>query len=280
MSHDRVEPSIAKSGLVLAAVLVVSVAAGAESPDPRLFDDYNFKLEGSWVAMNTAVRLDSKTLGMGTELRFEDDLNLDANKLLPSLSFEWQISDRHRLGARWQDISRDSNSQALKEIQWGDEIIPIDSDIRLAFDVTQYSVDWTYYPWVRERWAAGFGLGLRVLEISAELTWSLQGGALAEGAEAASVTGPLPYVNFEYRRLLSDKWRFEAGLGWLDVTIDDISGGQWLGKVGAEYLLGEHWAIGARFNMSTIDVDSEGEEFLGHVDFDINDFSVFGRFRF
>jgi hypothetical protein len=145
MSHDRVEPSIAKSGLVLAAVLVVSVAAGAESPDPRLFDDYNFKLEGSWVAMNTAVRLDSKTLGMGTELRFEDDLNLDANKLLPSLSFEWQISDRHRLGARWQDISRDSNSQALKEIQWGDEIIPIDSDIRLAFDVTQYSVDWTYY---------------------------------------------------------------------------------------------------------------------------------------
>ncbi len=117
----------------------------------------------------TEIRLDSEALGRGTTLNFEDDLDLDPSKTIPTLSFEWQIARKHKLGVRWQDISRDSSSQALTEIHWGDEIIPIDADISLGFDITQYFVDYAYYPWVKERWAAGFGLGLRLMTLQATL---------------------------------------------------------------------------------------------------------------
>jgi hypothetical protein len=265
--------------VALGALALAALPAEAQRDVEPLFDTFNLKLEGSWVALSTEVRLDSKESGRGTTLTFEDDLNLDSSKTVPSLAFEWQISHRNRLGVRWQDIDRDSSSQALTEFRWGDEVVPVDAAVTLSFDVTQYAIDWTYYPWVRERWAAGFGLGLRVLEIGATLEWQeLNSGS--GGAESSSVTGPLPYVNFEYRRLLGEHWRMTAGLGWLDVTVEDISGGQWLARASLEYLLGERWAFGGSVNLSTIDADAESADFIGSIAFDVNDVSLFARVRF
>jgi hypothetical protein len=271
--------------LVALAVGVFAPCAEAQRDYEPLFDRFNLKLEGSWVGLNTEVRLDSELAGTGTTLSFEDDLNLDGSKTIPTLAFEWQVARRHRLGVRWQDISRDSTAQALTEIRWGDEVIPIDARIQLGFDLTQTFVDWTYYPWVREKWAAGFGLGFRLLQVSAGLTWEQQ--QIGDGRDSADGTGPLPYLYGEYRRLLGDHWRVHAGLGWLYVEIEDIKGGQVIARLGGEYLLGERWGFGAAFNYSTIDVDwgglqtDEGDSVLtAAIKMDISDFSVFVRLRF
>jgi hypothetical protein len=268
------------------AVLLLSVAtpAAAQRGYEPLFDKFSLRLEGSWISTSTSMRLDSELLGRGTTLDFEDDLDLAANQTIPSLSFDWQIAKRHKLAVRWQDLSRNSSSQALEEINWGDEVIPINADISLGFDVTQYFVDYAYYPWVKESWAAGFGLGVRVMELSATLAWAEED---LEGSTEAQGTGPLPYLYFEYRRLFSDDWRFVAGLGWLSVKVEDIEGSQWVGRAGIEYLVGEHWGFGAAFNLATIDVDWKGLEtvsgeslYTGAIELDVNDVSLFARFRF
>jgi len=268
------------------AVLLLSVAtpAMAQRGYEPLFDKFSLRLEGSWLSTSTQIRLDSELLGRGTTLDFEDDLDLDASSTIPSLSFDWQIAKRHKLGVRWQDLGRNSTSQALEEIHWGDEVIPINADISLGFDVTQYFVDYTYYPWVKESWAAGFGFGLRVMELSATLAWAEED---LEGSTEAKGTGPLPYLYFEYRRLFSDNWRFVAGLGWLQVKVGDIDGGQRVGRAGIEYLAGRHWGFGAAFNLATIDVDWQGLEteegeslYTGAIDMNVSDVSLFARFRF
>jgi hypothetical protein len=272
--------------VLVVLLLGISAPAEAQRDFEPLFDKFNLRVEGSWVGLSTHIRLDSEVLGRGTTLNFEDDLDLDGNKMIPTVAFEWQIARKHKVGIRWQDISRDSSSQALTEIQWGDEIIPIDARLSLGFDITQTFVDYAYFPWVKERWAAGFGLGIRVMDIAASLEWNEEN--IGEGGDTdAKGTGPLPYLYFEYRRLFSDHWRFKAGLGWLQVKIDDIDGGQWVGRVDIEYLLGRHWGFGAAINIATIDVDWAGvqtrqeEDILtAALDMDINDFSVFVRFRF
>jgi hypothetical protein len=224
-------------------------------------------------------------LGRGTTLSFEDDLNLGDRETIPTLAFEWQIARKHKLGVRWQDITRDSSSQALTEIQWGDEIIPIDADIALGFDISQAFIDYAYYPWVKERWAAGFGIGFRWMDLQATLSYRDEENEI-EGSTDVKGSAPLPYLYFEYRRLFSEKWRFITGLGWLYISIDDISGGQWIGRAGIEYLAGKRWAFGAAVNLSNIDVDwdavtTEEEDILNLVlDMGINDVSVFVRVRF
>lgn len=270
---------------VLIALLVVSVAvpAAAQGLYEPLFDRFNFKLEGSWVGLKTAIRLDSSlTEGDGTTLRFEDDFGLSSGEVVPSVSFEWQVGRRHRLAARWQDIDRSSSTQVLTEIQWGDETIPIDANISIAFDITTYAVDYTYYPWIKERWAGGFGIGFRILDITTVLV--VDQIELEEGINASA---PLPYINFEYRRKLSEKWRLKAGLGWLDVTFGDISGSQYIGRLAFEYQTRKRWGFGAAVNLSSIDIDweglsnEEGQNVLsGHLDFDINDISLYVRIRF
>ena len=264
--------------ILVAAALATVTPAEAQRDYQPLFDKFNFRVEGSWVGLSTEVRLDSKTLGKGTTLSFEDDLNLGSGMAIPSLAFEWQIARKHRLGVRWQDISRDSSAQALTEIQWGDETIPIDADITLAFDTTQFYIDYTYFPWVKDRWAAGFGIGFRVMDISSTLTWEEQ--VIGGGSGTAEGTAPLPYLYFEYRRLFSDHWRFATGLGWLYIEVGDIKGGQWIARASIEYLLGKRWAFGASVNLASIGVDWEGDEFLGRFDSDVNDISLFARIRF
>lgn len=274
---------------IVALTLLLAVCAPAEAQrefEP-LFDKFNFKGELSWVGMKTQIGLFEQDSGDGGVLNFEDDLNLGDQKTIPSLDFEWQISKRHRLAARWQDLNRGSNAQALTDIEWGDEVIPVNADISLSFDTTQVFVDYTFYPWVKDRWAGGFGLGLRWMDLGTALRWRLDTGQVVEGSQELDVSAPLPYINFEYRRLLTANWRLVLLVGWLDVTIGDVGGGQWVGKAGIEYLFGKRWAVGGAINMATIDVDADNVQgdlelitLRATLDMDIWDVSIFGRVRF
>jgi len=275
--------------LTVCAVVLVSVAKPAEAQrvyEP-LFDKFNFKGELSWVGLKTEIGLFHQELDLGGTLNFEDDLDLGDKQSVPSLDFEWQIAKRHRLAARWQNLNRDSTTQALTDIEWGDEVIPVDADISLSFDTTQLFVDYTYYPLVKETWALGVGLGFRWLDLAANLSWRLESGEVEEGTQEADVSAPLPYIYAEYRLLLGDNWRMILGGGWLDVTIGDVGGGQWIGRASFEYLLGRRWAVGVAGNIATIDVDWDDikdDDGLGTlnatIDMDIWDISLFGRIRF
>jgi hypothetical protein len=261
-------------------VLNVAPAAAQGTAEP-LFDTFNFKFEGSWVKTATTIRLDSKILGEGTTLSFEDDLELPENEIVPSLSFEWQFGRRHRLGVRWQDVNRDSTTQVLEEIEWGGEIIPIDANVALGYDIRTLSADYTYYPWIKQRWAGGVGLGFRVMGLQTTLTVD---ETQLEGEVKG--TAPLPYINFEYRRMFSENWRVKAQLGWLAVKIDDIEGGQQIGRLAGEYITDRRWGFGAALNYSNIDVDWDNidsplqdDALMAVIDLDINDFSLYVRIR-
>ena len=263
-------------------VLASTPSVAAQGIEDPLFDRFNFRLEGSWLALGTTIRLDSATIGKGTTLNFEDDLGLDSTKIIPTLSFEWQISRKHRIGARWQDITRDSTSQVLEDIQWGDEIIPIDADVTLGFDIAQTFVDYTYYPWVKENWAGGVGLGFRHMDLLTVL--SVNDVTLEDQIDVAA---PLPYVNFEYRTMLGKSWRFKAQLGWFYLSLGDVSGGQWIGRIAAEYITDRRWGFGLALNGSAIGVDWSGLENPGgeneldaRIDIDIDDVSLYVRIRF
>ena len=263
---------------------LAAVPAEAQRDYEPLFDKFNFQVEASWVNISSEIRLDSEILGEGTTLNFEN-LGLAADKTIPTLAFQWQIAKRHRVGVRWQNINRTSTTHVEDEIHWGDEIIPIDATLNLDFDVTQTFVDYAYYPWVKERWAAGFGLGFRWMDFKTDLTWEGLNTA-DDGRSQSAASGPLPYLYFEYRRLFSDHWRFITGLGWLGVKVGDIDGTQWVGHAGIEYLAGKRWSFGAAFNLATVNVDwagievDQGNLLNGALTWDIDDVSVFARVRF
>jgi hypothetical protein len=264
--------------LVVVAVALVGLPVRAQVREP-LFDTFNFKLEGSWVGVATTIRLDSEVFGRGTTLSFENDLGLPDNDIVPSLSFEWQVSRRHRLGVRWQDVKRDSTTQVLQEIEWGGEIILIDANVTLGFDIRTIA---TCYPWLKDRWAGGFGIGFRVMDLKTALT--VDNIELEEHVDGIA---PLPYINFEYRRIIGERWRVKAEFGWFEVKIGDIKGGQYIGRLAGEYITSKRWGFGAALNYSNIAVDwddidkgpVEDDVLKATIDLDINDISLYFRVR-
>ena len=273
----RIVPFFASLALALSAAPLA--AQGVHEP---LFDTFNFKFEASWVNTSTTIRLDSETLGEGTTLSFEDDLGLPDKEFVPSLSFEWQVGRRHRLGVRWQDLDRDSSTQVLEEIHWGGEIIPVEADVTLGYDIRTLSVDYTYYPWVKEKWAGGFGVGFRVMGL--QTTLAVDDTEL-EGQ--VNGTAPLPYFTFEYRRMLGERWRVKAQIGWLELKIGDIRGGQYIGRLAGEYITTRRWGFGAAVNYSKVDLDWDNIDGLieedalnAKIKLNINDISLYVRIRF
>jgi len=260
-------------------LLLPQLASSQEYP---LFDKFSLRLGASQNFLNTSVRLDSKKLGIGTEIDFEDDVDLASDEFTPDLGFQWHFRPRQEIGVYWSDLDRSSATLAAKEIRFGDLVIPLEGRVLVGFDITTYRVGYTYFPLVKDRLAVGVGGGVRVLDITTSLTLEVLPGEIPPlvVAEAADVTGPLPFVNAEVRYGVSPHWRFASSLGYFDVTIGDVKGTQVILDAEIENLVGDHFSWGFSGNYSAVDIDSETEDFLGHAQLDIGFVRLFVKGRF
>lgn len=260
-------------------LLLAASAVPVPAQDFELYDTLSIALEGSWVGLGTTIRVDSKTLGKGTELDLESDLNLGDNKTIPSLSLEWRPWQRHRFGMFWKEVDRSSTAQALEEIRFEDEVIPVGAEVALGFDIAEYGVAYTYILRPRERSSFGFGGGLRVLELKTTLFARLEGQEVREWSSDAQVTGPLPFVGVEFRYMFSPRVRFQTDLGVFYVKIDDVEGAQALVRACIEHLTFDNVGFGFGIGGSTVRLEAEDDSWTGKANLDIFDVRVFVRIR-
>lgn len=266
--------------VVVAFVVGMAGAATGGAQEYELYDRFSVALEGSWVDLGTVIRVDNSELDRGTELDLESDLDLDSSKTVPSLSVEWRPWKRHRFGFFWKDVDRSSTSQALEEIRFGDIVVPVEANVELGFNISEYGVAYTYVLRPRERSSFGFGGGLRVLELSTSLSARLEGQEEEFYQESdASVTGPLPFLGVEYRHMFSEKLRLQADLGYFYIEVDNIKGGQGLLRTSIEHLTFEHFGFGLGFDASRVKLDAEKESWHGEAELDIYDVRLFLRVR-
>ena len=125
MEYNRMRAGrISISTALFALFLTTLAAAPVSAQEYPLIDKFSHSLSGANAGLSTEIRLDSRSLGQGTSLNFEDDLGLDANKIIPQVSFQFRLGRRHVFDGAWSKADRNSTSQALDEIRFGDIVIP------------------------------------------------------------------------------------------------------------------------------------------------------------
>ena len=104
---------------------------------------------------------------------------------------------------------------------------------------------------------------------------------------AAMISGGFEKCSTILRKTGPDFWVYRSALGWLEVKIGDVRGGQYIGRLAGEFVPFRHWGFGVAGNLSTVDVDWQGIESPGEDDelrakiaLDINDISLYIRYRF
>ncbi len=211
--------------IALCLILCPSLLA-AENRDEDLL---NLELGVFLEAFETRVRLDSETLGTGTEINFEDDLGLGKDQNNFRLDGTFRLARKHRLEFGYTSWSRRNDRVIDEEIQFGDETYPVNAELRTSSSTDVYKLAYRYSFVNNDRFEAGISGGLSVFDFGASLDVIAGGGGAS--FESEEVVAPVPLLGGFFDWKINDKLVlrttgeiFELSTGGLDGHMSDLKG--------------------------------------------------------
>jgi hypothetical protein len=239
---------------------------------------------GAGISLNTLdskVRLDSTTSGTGTVIDYETDLGFAKSKFIPNVELQWMPWEQHKFFFAFTQYNRSQTAKVSEVIDFGDLVVPIDATVKGYLDIDEYKFGYMFYPLFRERWALGIGGGLRLLDVATglKIVISPAGFTPLVKEDSAKTTGPLPFINLEYRYVITPKWRLIAGAGYFKAQIGSFKGEQALFGGSIEHLVLKHFSWGIMGDYSFVDVKSKKKDFTGKAKLDIGRVGLFAKFR-
>lgn len=210
---------------------------------------------------NTEGRLDSETLGLGTVIDAEDDLGLDSSDTVVRLDAYYRFNRRHRIDFSVFDLSRDATATIDRSIQFGDEIFDINSTIFSEFDLSIYKIAYTYSFLQRDNGYLGVIGGLYVASTDISLIESNTGQFESDG-----LTAPLPVIGLRGDYQLMPRLLLRSSAELFAVNFDNVDGSLFDIYIGLNYRFHDNFAVGLGYNSVSVDIDADGSDFKGALD--------------
>jgi len=108
-----------------ALALMLPALATAQGPDNENPDRFSFRIGAqAFTTLTTRLRLDSETLGMGTEIELEDAANLEEHIQVVRLDGTYNFNRRHHADFAYYDIDREGGRSTTQDISFGDVFFP------------------------------------------------------------------------------------------------------------------------------------------------------------
>lgn len=202
-------------------VLKPSEALKPKSLDIASPSTDKFYMRGAFfpASVTTEIQLDSSTGVPGTLLSGEDDLGLDDKVEQVRMDFNIRMARRHNMHLDYFKLNRFSEQPLPRDIDFGDFTFTEGTTFRTKLDWRVLTLTHTYSFIQNERFEAGAGLGIHLIEAQAE---GLEPGT--NNREAASEVGIFPTLSgiFSYR--ISKRFAFTARALWFSAAPDEFDG--------------------------------------------------------
>jgi hypothetical protein len=215
----------------------------------------------------------------GTELVAEDDLGLDDQIEQARIEFDIRMGERNHLRVDYFKLNRFGDVLADQPIDFGDIDYDTGDNIRTTLDWRVLSLTYTYSLFRSERFEAGAGVGLHIIEAKTEVVQpgTLNRERFAEVAPFATIA-----ANGAYR--ISKRWAitargqtFEYSEGGVTGRLSDFHGD-------IQYRWRKNMVVGIgytnlRYELET-NTDNEPGEHPGFFDMNLNGPELFFRASF
>jgi hypothetical protein len=276
-----------KLGTVILLALGSSVALSAEEAVPVAFESLSsrFMLDvgGFFPTLSTKARLDSPTLGRGTEISFEDDLDFSDREALVFGQFTARLATRWRLQLDYIDLSRSTTKTLERQIEWGDDVYEIGATVGAYFDVTIVRLAFGYSFWRKSDWELGATFGAHVMDVGAGLGLRVEsgGGAIDWGTEAdIGGLAPLPNFGLYWAWAFAERWAMSARGDFFAIEIDEFGGNLMAGAVNVHYVVSKNFSIGAGYSVFDLSADVTKTHWNGSFEFGYNGPRLFAGVQF
>ena len=257
------------------AILALVLAPLPGYAQSEIHDRFSISVGAFFTDWGTNVRLDSDTLGTGTDIDFENDLGLRSSSSIFRIDGHYRFNDRHRINFSVFDMSRDANRTIDRDIQFGDIIFAINTDLSASTDLSIYKLAYTYSFLRRESGYLGATFGFYMADSTFRLSERNLGGA-----EISDISAPLPVIGLRGSYQLSDRFTFRGSGEFFALEYDNVDGVLTDFYVGVDYQMSQHTAIGLGYNKVSIDVDAKRDRFVGTLDWSYDGALLFLKLNF
>src|SRR3954463_6753597 len=211
-------------GLAFAGVLLPAAADVGEIPvNPALRDPFYFAIGAFFPKTTTEAQVDSTRLGVGANVTFENTLGMDSRKAVPNALGRVRLGDKWRLEAEWFELNRSGVRTIDRDIQYGDRVFPVNTQLSSTFDFSDLRLSAGYSFFKRPDKEIGVGLGFHLASYNVSLS------STTVGTEQESVLAPLPVISFYGQFALTDQWavggrldRFSLSYGKYDGSLSSL----------------------------------------------------------
>lgn len=229
----------------------------------------------AFSTFTSRIRLDSEASGRGTELRLEDDLNLEERIDVARADAVYNFNERHYVWLATYDIDRTGTRQIDRVVRFGDDTFNIAANVSAALEERIGKVSYGFNALRRPRASFGPTFGLHVMELRASL--GLTDTPLVEEAQT---TAPLPVIGIRGQHEFGRRWQVLGAFQWFDVEFGDVDGLFNDFIVAIEHDTFDRFGFGLAVNSNSLDVESEDSGFRGRIDLSFDSVLVYVKGSF
>lgn len=280
-----------KSRLLMIVLLTVAgLPAGVwadPSVHPLLSKRLMLNLGGFFPDIDSKIRLDSDTGGIGTVIDFESQLGLEKTRDTFWLNGRWRISRRNSLDFEWVNLDRDATVAGITQrYDIGDTTIQAGGRIDSTFNLDIYRLTYGFSLLRSERVDLKLQAGLHVADVTTQFV--LTGGVSINdqpfvqsvSTESGDVTAPLPHFGGNLTWAVNDRLALFAHLMGFALEINDIDGSIVDAAGTVQYNLTPNVGLGAGLRFFHVDVTSGDPDLRGKFEFDYFGPVVFASLSF
>jgi hypothetical protein len=165
-------------GLIFSAMLISQPVLGDDTESEYgPWKKFSISLGGFIAEIDTEVRLDSKTLGLGTVLDVETLFNLDDDVRVLRSDGHYRFSEngRHKVDFTYYDLSRDATRTLTQDISIGDQTFSIGDTVDTKFGLEFFKAAYAYSFLMNDALDISASAGLFMTKFELELVTAATG---------------------------------------------------------------------------------------------------------
>lgn len=240
--------------------IISSLTVGAQkdsyniAPDTVSYswDRFSISFGGFVTKMNSDIQLGSQQVGLGVIINVEDALGLETSStvLRSEMQYNYGKRRRHTVGLDYFGLLRNAQKVLESEIEIGDEIFPIGTEVDSKFNLQIFKGTYSYSFYQDKRVKLNGLVGLFIMPIKFSTS------ALGLSEEATSFVAPLPVFGLGTNFAITPKLYIKQSVEFLYLKISNFKGAITDINIQLEYNLWEHFGFGAGLNAYQLDIEA------------------------
>jgi hypothetical protein len=240
--------------LLFLALLGAAPAWAQDIPShPALQDRFYLGVGAFFPKTNTQAQLSSNRTGVGATVDFEQSLDMERSKTVPSLIGRWRFGERWRVDAEYFELNRSSERVLDRQIEWGDQVFPVNARVSSTFNFSDLRLSLGYSFFRRKDKELGIGLGLHVASYDVSLSTA------NFGSDGEDVLAPLPVLSVYGQFALTETWAVGARLDRFSLSYDKYDGSLTSLALDILWQPFRHVGFGAGYRALAIRAEAHGE---------------------